>query len=98
MKIIHFADLHVRGYQRHNEYRIIINKLLNIIKEEKPDLVTFLGDFWHTKTTTISPESIDLMANIIKDISNLAPLHMILGNHDGPLNNELRQDTITPIG
>ena len=97
MKIIHFSDLHIRGFQRHEEYKIILKQFLSHIDSINPDIVYFGGDFWHTKCTNITPEAIELMAWLIKEISKRKPFYMLLGNHDGALNNEKRQDAITPI-
>jgi DNA repair exonuclease SbcCD ATPase subunit len=55
------------------------------------------GDIFHTKTTGISPEYIDLLTWWLTEMSRVAPVHMILGNHDGNLVNMSRQDAVSPI-
>jgi DNA repair exonuclease SbcCD ATPase subunit/predicted phosphodiesterase len=98
MKIAHISDIHVRGLTRHEEYKAVFNNLYQKLKEEiKPDLIVCTGDIWHTKTQGITPEAIELLTNFFDELAGIAPLHMILGNHDGNLANNNRQDAITPI-
>jgi len=66
-------------------------------RELKPDLIYVGGDIYHTKTQGISPELIDELTHWMRSLADVAPLHMILGNHDGNLVNAERQDAITPI-
>ena len=66
-------------------------------KELKPDVIYVAGDIYHTKTQGISPELIDELTHWMRSLADTAPLHMILGNHDGNLVNSGRQDAITPI-
>jgi DNA repair exonuclease SbcCD ATPase subunit/predicted phosphodiesterase len=67
------------------------------MRKENVEVVICTGDIYHTKTQNISPEFIDKLAWMITTISDEFPLYMILGNHDGNLNNADRQDAISPI-
>jgi len=98
MKIAHISDIHFRGTQRHDEYVAATKRLVNQLEnEDKPDIIVCTGDIWHTKTNNITPEGIDVLVWFFRTLANVAPLHMILGNHDGNLANETRQDVISPI-
>jgi DNA repair exonuclease SbcCD ATPase subunit len=98
MKIAQISDIHIRGLSRHEEYKKTFARLYDTLNNTiKPDLIVCTGDIWHTKTQGITPEAIELMTEFFNSLSSIAPLHMILGNHDGNLANTNRQDAITPI-
>ena len=97
-KIVQFSDVHWRGITRHEEYTNAFNNFFSQLREEvKPDYIIGTGDFFHTKTTGITPEVIDKITWMFRELAEIAPLYLILGNHDGNLTNENRQDTISPI-
>ncbi len=97
MKIIHLADIHWRGLSRHEEYRESFSCFLEQARELKPDLIYVGGDIVHNKTQGISPELIDCLCWWFTSLSDIAPTHVILGNHDGLVLNKDRQDAISPI-
>ena len=96
MKIAHIADTHVRNYKYHREYRQVFEQIYDRLREESVDLIVHCGDLAHTKTQ-LSPEYFDLAASFLQNLADIAPTYIILGNHDGNLKNERRQDAITPI-
>ena len=96
MKIAHIADTHIRNYKYHREYRAVFEQIYDKLKEEKVDYIVHCGDLAHTKTQ-LSPEYFDLATSFLKNLADIAPVYLILGNHDGNLKNEHRQDAITPI-
>ena len=96
MKVAHIADTHIRNYNYHKEYREIFESIYDKLKEEKVDYIVHCGDLAHTKTQ-LSPEYFDLATSFLKNLADIAPTYIILGNHDGNLKNEHRQDAITPI-
>ena len=96
-KCIHIADVHFRGLKRHSEYREVFELFFKKAKKLKPDVIFIGGDIVHSKTQGISPELIDLLCWWFESMTNIAPVHVILGNHDGLILNEDRQDAITPI-
>jgi metallophosphoesterase superfamily enzyme len=72
---------------------------ISIEKLRKMNLLTFIvhtGDIAHTKTQ-LSPEFFQLCAGFLYNLAEIAPTYIILGNHDGNLKNDTRQDAITPI-
>ena len=97
MKIVHIADVHWRGLSRHEEYRKSFTDFFKQCKEIKPDIIYIGGDIVHSKTQGISPELIDNLSWWFTSMAEIAPTHIILGNHDGLILNKDRQDAITPI-
>lgn len=97
MRIAHLADVHIRGLSRHEEYRRVFELFAEDAKAQNVDIIFVGGDIFHTKTSGITPEYIDFMRWWLTRLSEVAPLHMILGNHDGNLTNASRQDAINPI-
>lgn len=97
MKIAHISDIHWRGLSRHAEFTGAFARVFEKIRNIKPDMIFLGGDYFHTKTSGISPEVIDRLAWMFKSMGDIAPVHAILGNHDGNLANEDRQDAISPI-
>lgn len=97
MRIAHTADIHIRSLSRHDEYQQILKSFTEDCRKQKVDHIFIGGDIFHTKTSGISPEYIDFLTWWLNDMASVAPVHMILGNHDGNLVNLTRQDSVTPI-
>jgi len=97
MKIAHISDIHWRGLTRHAEYTKAFNDLFSALRKINPDMIFLGGDYFHTKTSGISPEVIDRLAWMFKSFADIAHTFAILGNHDGNLANESREDSISPI-
>ena len=93
----HFADIHFRGLSRHDEYVEVFSRIFANLRKEKLDAIFIGGDIVHSKTQGISPELIQVLVWWFKELSSIAPVHVILGNHDGLILNKDRQDAITPI-
>ena len=96
-KCAHFADIHFRGLTRHDEYRKVFSLSYEKLRELKPDVIFLGGDIVHSKTQGISPELIEILRWWFTELSEIAPVHVILGNHDGLMLNEDRLDAVTPI-
>jgi len=97
MKILHIADIHWRGLSRHQEYVAAFEDLFRQARTIKPDVIYVGGDIVHSKTQGISPELVEKLAWWFNEMSKIAPVHVILGNHDGLIHNKDRQDAVTPI-
>ena len=97
MKIVHIADVHWRGLQRHEEYRRSFEDMFAQCREINPDAIVIAGDIVHSKTQGISPELIDSLAWWFTEMHKICPVHVMLGNHDGLVLNADRQDAISPI-
>jgi DNA repair exonuclease SbcCD ATPase subunit/DNA repair exonuclease SbcCD nuclease subunit len=96
IKIAHVSDIHVRKLKYHKEYRAVFEQLYEKLKEEQPDIIVNTGDTFHTKLD-MSPEAIKMMSELFVGLADIAPYHMILGNHDMNLKNSGRLDAISPI-
>lgn len=94
--IAHIADVHIRPYKRHREFKYVFDTLYKSLKNKKPDLIILAGDIVHAKTE-MSPELVYLTSDLFKNISSIAPTIVIPGNHDANLNNPNRLDALTPI-
>ena len=97
MRILHIADVHWRGLSRHQEYVLAFKDLFRQAIDLKPDVIYVGGDIVHSKTQGISPELVENLVWWFNELANIAPTHIILGNHDGLIHNKDRQDAITPI-
>jgi DNA repair exonuclease SbcCD ATPase subunit len=64
---------------------------------EDLDAIFIGGDIVHSKTQGITPEIIDILSWWFTSLAEIASTHVILGNHDGLILNESRQDAISPI-
>jgi exonuclease SbcC len=96
LKFAHIADTHIKNLKYHYEYKIIFQKLYEEIRKENVDCIIHCGDIAHTKTQ-ISPEFVEMCTDFFRNLADIAPTYIILGNHDGNLKNSNRQDAITPI-
>jgi len=96
LRLAHISDTHIRNLKFHEDYRAVFEHLYEILREEKPDYIVHCGDVAHTKTQ-LSPEFFEMAANFFDKLSDIAPLILIAGNHDGNLKNSSRQDALTPI-
>ena len=99
-KIIHIADVHIRNYKRHDEYRSVFKKLYDFcrlkVEENRNTIIYLAGDIVHSKTD-MTPELIDLVTEFLDTLSRIAPTILIAGNHDCNLNNRSRMDALSPI-
>ena len=101
-KIVHVADIHIRTYRLHDEYREVfttfIAQVKDLVKDYAKDEVRIViaGDLVHQKII-ISNEQLILGTWLIKQLEMIAPVIMIAGNHDLLENNKDRVDSITPM-
>ena len=96
-KILHVADIHIRNFKRHKEYRQVFRKLYKDAKQlPKDSLIYVAGDIVHTKTD-ISPELVELTSEFFRKLADIRPTIVITGNHDANLNNSSRLDALSPI-
>jgi len=97
LRCIHIADMHFRGMSRHEEYKKSFEDFFDKARALQPNIIFVGGDIVHSKTQGISPELIDLLSWWFRGLNDIAPTHIILGNHDGLISNKHRQDAISPI-
>ena len=96
MKFAHIADTHIKNLKYHYEYKVVFEQLYQTLREQKVDYIVHCGDIAHTKTQ-ISPEFVEMCSDFFRNLAEIAPTYIILGNHDGNLKNSSRQDALTPI-
>jgi len=95
-KIMHLSDIHIRLQQRHKEYRQVFKNFYKHVVRQDPDLIVITGDIFHQKVH-LSPEAIKLAGEFFNKISDLAPVHMIIGNHDTIVSQKGRIDSVTAV-
>ena len=101
-KIVHIADIHIRTYRLHEEYKevfkALVSDLTELLKEYTKEEIRIViaGDLVHQKIV-ISNEQLILGTWLIKNLENIAPVIIIAGNHDLLENNRDRVDSITPM-
>lgn len=85
MKFIHLSDLHlgkkVNKFPMIDEQKYILEQILAIISEKKPDGVLIAGDVFDTGVASV--EAIRLFEWFLKSLSEVnMPVFVISGNHD----------------
>lgn len=96
-KVLHVADIHIRNYQRHTEYKQIFKELYKGVDDLPENSIVYVaGDVVHNKTD-ISPELISLTSEFLKNLADRRHTIVITGNHDTNLNNTSRLDALSPI-
>lgn len=101
-KIIHLADIHIRTFRLHDEYKDVFKTLLVQVKELIKDYsreevrIVLVGDLVHQKII-ISNEQLILGTWFLRKLEELAPLIIVAGNHDLLENNKDRMDSISPM-
>jgi predicted MPP superfamily phosphohydrolase len=88
IQIAHISDIHFRGLSRHDEYKRISKILFSQLRDHEVDCIFLGGDIVHSKVQNISPELIEVLSWWFLELAKIAPLHMMLGNHDGLVNNK----------
>ena len=95
--IHHISDIQIRNLKRHREYEEVFNGLYEEVKKYPDNAVAYIGgDIAHSKTE-MSPELIDQLSRLFKNLSDIVPTIIIAGNHDCNLNNLNRLDCLSPI-
>ena len=96
-KILHIADIHIRNYKRHTEYRQVFEQLYEAAKDLPQNSIIYIaGDLVHNKID-MSPELIQLTSEFLTNLADIRPTIFIRGNHDMNLNNRNRMDALQPI-
>lgn len=77
LKIIHFSDIHYGRTIKEDK----LNKIVNEINNNKPDIVVFTGDLFD-KDKTLSFDEKEELANILKNINTTLGKYIIKGDND----------------
>jgi len=99
--VYHLSDIHIRNNQRHLEYNEVFERTYKKIRSmignnSISSLIVVTGDIVHAKTE-MSPESISVVYYFFKNLSEIASVILIPGNHDCNLSNRNRMDALSPI-
>mgnify|MGYP003114011604 FL=1 len=95
--IHHISDIQIRNLKRHKEYEEVFERTYEEVRKYKDNAVAYIGgDIAHSKTD-MSPELVDQLSRLFKNLSDICPTIIIAGNHDCNLNNRSRLDVLTPI-
>jgi len=95
--IHHISDIQIRNLKRHKEYEEVFERTYEEVRKNKDNAVAYIGgDIAHSKTD-MSPELIDQLSRLFKNLSDICPTIIIAGNHDCNLNNRSRMDCLSPI-
>lgn len=100
--VVHLADIHIRTFRLHEEYKetfkTFLAQLTDLLKDYSRDEVriAIAGDLVHQKII-ISNEQLMLGTWLIKRLEEIANVIIIAGNHDLLENNKDRMDSITPM-
>ncbi len=80
--ILHIADVHLRNWKRHKEFKIVFDRLFTAADNLPPNsIITIGGDIVHAKTD-MSPELIDMVSYLFNGLADRHPTLVITGNHD----------------
>jgi DNA repair exonuclease SbcCD ATPase subunit len=95
-KIYHIADIHIRKYERHDEYINIFNKLCDQIKKDcKDSLIVCCGDILHEG---ITGDAIIIVKKFFINLCELCDVVVFKGNHDLSSRSNIDAiDSLTPI-
>ncbi|MBQ2951855.1 MAG: exonuclease SbcCD subunit D [Prevotella sp.] len=87
MKILHTSDWHLGhtlyNYDRTEEQMVMLLQMVNIVKEQKPDVFLLCGDVYHTPQPSAAVQT--MFTNALVEIHEANPDMMIIitaGNHD----------------
>ena len=94
--IAHISDIHIRYGSRHKEYRGVFQRTIDKLTIQKPKRIAITGDLFHIKIN-LSPNSVELAGWFLQELSKIAPVDLILGNHDLNLQSLEQGNSIEPI-
>jgi len=81
---------------RHQEYREVFERLYEDLRKEKPDRIVIGGDLYDN-FIDLEGEALILVAEFLNNLSNIAKVILIKGNHDYMKKNKSRIDTIETV-
>ena len=94
MKILHTSDWHlghtIYNYDRTEEQTDMLNQIVEIVNNERPDLFLLCGDVYHTAQPSASVQT--MFVNALMNIHNANPEMTIVitaGNHDSGSRHEI---------
>ena len=96
-KIYHISDIHIRPLKRHSEYNEVFNELYSFLEyKDTNNIIAITGDILHEKDN-LKPETVIIVRNFVKKLSEYGTVVIITGNHDMLENNSDRLDNLTAV-
>jgi exonuclease SbcD len=93
--MLHTSDWHVgrriRGRDRSDEHREVLAELVGLADQHSVDLTLIAGDVFDTASP--SPAAEQIVWRALLDLSEVAPVLVVAGNHDSPA----RLDAVAPL-
>lgn len=94
MKILHTSDWHLGhtlyNYDRTEEQMVMLLQMVNIVKEQKPDVFLLCGDVYHTPQPSSAVQT--MFTNALVEIHDANPSMTIVitaGNHDSSTKHDI---------
>ena len=88
--IVHTADIHIRMFEREEEYMSVFNRFYEDLKKRKLNnknsVIVICGDIMHNKEN-LHPKSLEMCTDFFYNLSSITNLIIISGNHDKCDNN-----------
>lgn len=95
-EIAQLSDIHIRYGSRHKEYKDVFQTTIDDLKLNPPRRIALTGDLFHIKIT-LSPKALELAGWFLQELAKIAPVDLILGNHDINLQSLDQGNAIEPI-
>ena len=84
MKLMHLSDLHlgkiVNGFSMLEDQKYILNQILGMATQEKPDGILIAGDVYDKRVP--AAEAVGVLDGFLTDLAQIAPVFVISGNHN----------------
>ncbi|MCX8008265.1 MAG: metallophosphoesterase family protein [Patescibacteria group bacterium] len=96
MRIAHLADTHIHNLKEHENYYFVFEKIYKSLKENKVDYIVHAGDVVNNKVS-VTPELVFALKDFLYSLSSIAPVIIVLGNHDGLVGNKDRKDVVSAV-
>jgi DNA repair exonuclease SbcCD nuclease subunit len=99
--LIHVADIHIKSYQRHTEYREILSNFIesagDFVSQHRDETRIILAGDIMDNFLNITNELEVFVAWFLKEVDRMGVTVIIAGNHDLTRNNMERMDSISPF-
>ena len=88
VRLLYASDLHFRGGSSHR----VAAQLITAVRESTPDLILLGGDLVDTK------HGLELLSGTVRELTHIAPVWAIAGNHDALVGVAAVQSTVEQAG
>ena len=79
MRLLATGDLHIAAGPRFHECQRVLNAVIDIAQDQRPDVILIPGDIYDAATT---PDERNFAAHFVSGLANMAPVLICQGNHD----------------